>query len=160
MEIGVRVFLIGTIATMLMDAWLFVLKRLGVPTMNFALLGRWVGHLPRGRLIHHPIAKAAPISGELWIGWVTHYATGIAFAALLVGLCGTKWMTSPSLAPAVLVGVATVAVPLLILQPALGAGIAGSKTPTPLLNCVKSVANHTIYGIGLYCGGVAMAAFS
>ena len=59
------VVLIGIGATAIMDCWLFVLKRLGAPTLNFALLGRWVGHLARGRLAHASIARAEPVAGDL-----------------------------------------------------------------------------------------------
>jgi hypothetical protein len=47
--------------------------------------------------------------------------------------------------------------PLLILQPALGAGIASSKTPTPVLNSIKSLVTHTVYGFGLYLAALATA---
>ena len=43
---------IGAGATVVMDMWLLLLKRLNVPGLNFALLGRWVGHMLRGRLAH------------------------------------------------------------------------------------------------------------
>jgi hypothetical protein len=85
-EVALRVVLVGAGATIVMDAWLLLLQRCGVPTQSFALLGRWIGHLRRGQWRHDSIAKAAPISGELWIGWCAHYAIGVAFAALLVAL--------------------------------------------------------------------------
>ena len=47
-ELVARIVLIGAGATALMDLWLAALKQLKVPTMNFALLGRWVGHLFHG----------------------------------------------------------------------------------------------------------------
>lgn len=47
-----QVVLIGAGATAFMDAWLLLLKRLGVPTNNFALVGRWIGHLAQGRFAH------------------------------------------------------------------------------------------------------------
>ena len=37
------VVFIGIGATLVMDVWLLALKRAGVPTLNFAMLGRWVG---------------------------------------------------------------------------------------------------------------------
>jgi hypothetical protein len=52
----------------------------------------------------------------------------------------------------------TVAAPLLILQPALGAGIASRKTPTPVFNSVKSLVSHTVFGIGLYLAALVSAA--
>jgi len=89
------------------------------------------------------------------IGWCAHYATGIAFAALLLSTFGLKWARSPSLLPALFIGVVTVLAPLLILQPALGAGIASSKTPTPVFNSLKSLVTHTVYGFGLYLAALA-----
>jgi hypothetical protein len=56
---------------------------------------------------------------------------------------------SPALEP--------VSAALLILQPAMGAGIASAKTQTPLLNCLTSLANHVAYGVGLYLAAPASA---
>ena len=152
--------LIGIGATAVMDAWLLLLKHLGVPTLNFAFIGRWVGHLFRGQFAHAAIAKAVPIRGELAWGWLTHYAVGVAFATVLVGLQGADWVRSPTLLPALAVGVCTVAAPLLVMQPAMGSGFAASRTPTPLKNCLRSLANHTVFGFGLYMSALAIALIS
>lgn len=152
--------LIGIGATAVMDAWLLLLKHLGVPTLNFAFIGRWVGHLFRGQFAHAAIAKAVPIRGELAWGWLTHYAVGVAFATVLVGLQGVDWVRSPTLLPALAVGVCTVAAPLLVMQPAMGSGFAASRTPTPLKNCLRSLANHTVFGFGLYLSALAIALIS
>lgn len=153
-----RITLIGIGATAVMDLWLMALRRMGVPTLNFAFIGRWVGHLFRGRWAHAAISKAEPIPGELAWGWFTHYAVGVAFATLLVLLQGAVWAMHPTPLPAVAVGMFTVLVPLLIVQPAMGAGLASSKTPTPLKNCLRSLANHTVFGVGLYLSAVLVAA--
>lgn len=150
MELIVRSMLIGAGATLVMDGWAALLRRFGIPSLDFAMLGRWVGHLPRGRLVHESIARAAPVRGELALGWATHYAIGVSFAGLLLSIAGVEWARSPTLPPALLVGVVTVAAPLLVLQPALGAGIASRKTPAPLFNSVKSLATHVVFGLGLY----------
>ena len=60
--------LVGVLATAVMDAWLWLLQRLGVPTAGFAMVGRWVGHMARGRLMHAAIARAAPVRFELALG--------------------------------------------------------------------------------------------
>jgi hypothetical protein len=145
-----RIALIGIGATAIMDSWLLILKRLNVPTLNFALIGRWVGHWRNGRWTHDAIAKAPPVKGELALGWIVHYATGIGFAGLLVAFNGMAWTRSPALLPALAVGVGTVAAPWLVMQPAMGAGFASSRTPTPLKNCLRSLVNHTVFGVGLY----------
>lgn len=152
-----RTVLIGIGATVFMDAWLSLLKRIGVPTLNFAMIGRWVGHLRRGTFAHGAIAKSQPIPGELALGWLTHYATGIAFAGVLVASQGADWVQSPSLLPALVVGMLTVAAPLFVMQPAMGAGFAASRTSTPMKNCFRSLANHTVFGLGLYLSAVAVA---
>lgn len=41
-----------------------------------ALLGRLVGHLPRGSIRHHDITTATEVKGEAMLGAVTHYAIG------------------------------------------------------------------------------------
>lgn len=148
---------IGVGATAAMDLWLLLLKRLHVPTLDFALLGRWVGHLWRGRWAHDAIARSAPIPGEIALGWLFHYATGIAFAGVLVGLWGMDWARQPRVLPALSVGLATLAAPLFVMQPAMGAGIAASRTAAPLRNLARSVANHTVFGAGLYLAAAAIA---
>jgi hypothetical protein len=139
-----------------MDVWLLFLKSRKVPTLDFALLGRWIGHALRGRWMHEAIARAAPVRRERALGWATHYAVGIAFAGVLVGVYGASWTRSPSLVPALLVGLATVLAPLFVMQPAMGAGIAASRTPTPVRNCLRSVANHAVFGAGLYLSAIAL----
>lgn len=156
-EFIVRSIVIGAGATAIMDLWAAVLRRFGVPSLNFAFLGRWIGHLPRGRWLHESIAKTAPIKGELLIGWCTHYSIGVTFAALLLSVFGVQWGRAPTLLPAILTGILTVAAPLFVLQPALGAGIASWKTPAPVFNTGKSLLTHTIFGIGLFLAARATA---
>jgi len=157
-EVATRAFLIGVLATMVMDVWALLLRRFGVPSLNFAFLGRWLGHLPQGQWRHESIAKATPARGEPLLGWCAHYSIGITFAALLLSTYGLSWARAPSLLPALLIGLVTVVAPLSVLQPALGAGIASSKTRTPMLNCIKSLVTHSVYGFGLFPAALATAA--
>jgi len=156
----VLVAFIGIGATAVMDLWLAFLRGLGVKTQSFAFIGRWVGHLLRGRLAHAAIAKAEPVDGELALGWLTHYAVGIAFAALLIGLRGIDWAYRPTLQPAIAVGLCTVVIPLFVMQPAMGAGFAASRTAAPLQNCIRSVANHAVFGLGLYLSALLIASIA
>jgi hypothetical protein len=158
-EFVVRTVLIGVGATLTIDAWAFVLRKLGVPSLKFAFLGRWIGHLPEGRWIQRSIAKVEPVRGELLVGWCAHYFIGVTFAGLLLSLFGLSWARSPSLLPALFVGVSTVLAPLLLLQPALGAGIASSRTSRPVFNSLKSVMTHVVFGLGLYLSAIATASF-
>jgi hypothetical protein len=155
LEFVLRATLIGVGATIVMDGWAFLLRRFGVPSLNLALLGRWIGHLRQGQWTHADIAAASPVRGEMLIGWCVHYSIGIAFAALLLSIFGLNWAREPSLYPALFIGIVTVVAPLLVMQPALGAGIASSKTARPLFNSMKSVVTHAVYGVGLYLAALA-----
>lgn len=150
---------IGVGATAVMDVWLQLLKARGIPSLNFSLLGRWVGHMAHGRWSHDGIAKAAPVRGELALGWLVHYLTGIVFALALSALAGPAWLHAPTLLPALVFGITTVLLPFFVMQPAMGAGVASSRTPAPAANRARSLANHTVFGLGLYVAARALAAF-
>lgn len=156
-EFVLRSALIGAGATATMDVWATILRRFGVPSLNFAFLGRWLGHLPEGRWFHAKIADVAPVRGELALGWVAHYAIGITFAALLLAVFGLSWARSPNLWPALFIGVVTVVAPLFLLQPALGLGVASLKTPRPAFNSLKSLMTHVVFGLGLFLAARASA---
>jgi hypothetical protein len=151
LEFAIRTGLIGIGATAAMDLWAIFLKRFfGVLSLDNKILGRWIGHLPSGRFIHDSIAQASPIWGELVIGWCAHYLIGITFAALLLSIWGLEWARSPSLFPALFIGIATIVAPFFILQPGMGAGIAATKTPKPNIARLKSLGAHSAYAFGLY----------
>jgi hypothetical protein len=149
---------IGVGATAFMDIWWLVQKRVfGVPVLDYAMVGRWLGHLARGRLRHEAIARAVPVPGERLLGWTAHYAIGVAFAGVLLGAAGAGWAHAPSPVPALVVGLASVAAPFLVLQPALGAGLAASRTPRPGVARRRSLITHLVFGLGLYLAAEAGA---
>ena len=157
-EVLVWGVLIGVGGAALMDAWaLFVRRAFNVRGLDYAMLGRWIGHLPRGRFFHEQIAAAGPVRGERPLGWVAHYSIGVAFAFLVFAIWGLDWARSPMLLPALAVGWVTIAAPWLVMQPAMGAGLAGSKTPDPVAARLRNLATHTVYGIGLYASASALA---
>ena len=164
METGVEfimhVVLIGSGATFVTDVWAIFLNRgFKIPLPNWGMVGRWFGHFPQGRFKHENIAVATPVRGERTIGWVAHYAIGITFAALLLSITGISWASDPSLLPALMLGVATVVAPFFILQPGLGFGIAAAKMPNPAIMRLRSLASHTVFGIGLYLSAVFLSFF-
>ena len=146
----VQVILIGVGATIFMDIWGLIQKAMGVATLNYAMVGRWAGHLLRGQIAHSNIGKAEPIAGESALGWFIHYAVGIVFAFLLLAVYGTAWLQDPRWLPAVMVGTVTVVMPFFVMQPAMGAGVAASRTPTPWINRLRSLLTHAIFGLGMY----------
>ncbi|WP_286911990.1 MULTISPECIES: DUF2938 domain-containing protein [unclassified Pseudomonas] len=148
---------IGMGATVLMDLWGLLLRRLGVATLNFAMVGRWAGHALKGRMWHQAIAKAEPVRHELAWGWVIHYAIGVLFAMLLIAMAGESWLQAPTLGPALVVGMGTVVAPLCFMQPVMGAGFFASRTPAPARNCLKSLVTHLVFGVGLFLSAAMIA---
>jgi Protein of unknown function (DUF2938) len=152
------VILTGMGATLAMDLGALLRRRLsGSPFPNYAFVGRWIAHLLRGQLRHESIAASPAVRGERTIGWVAHYAIGVVFASLLLAVWGAPWFEHPTPAPALLTGVATILAPFLILQPALGAGIAASRTPRPGAARLQSLINHMTFGFGLYAAALLVA---
>lgn len=149
---------IGIGATLLMDGWAVLRKHLlGVPSLDYALVGRWIGHMPLGRFRHAAIGKATAIRGERLTGWLVHYLTGIAFALAFVLLSGPDWLCRPTLAAALLFGGVTVLMPFLLMQPAFGLGIAAARTANPLKARLHSLMTHGVFGLGLYLGAATLA---
>ena len=152
--------ILGIGATAVMDVWGLVRKALlGIAPPNYALVGRWIAHMTRGRFHHESVAASASVRGELIIGWTAHYLIGIAFAALLIGIWGSAWIQQPTLGPALMVGVVTVAAPFLLMQPGMGAGIAAAKTPRPGAARIQSLITHAVFGLGLYVTGLVIQLF-
>ncbi|MER8787169.1 DUF2938 domain-containing protein [Mesorhizobium sp. M0983] len=158
LEFVVRAAVIGIGATALMDLWGWFLKRmLAIPSLDYAWVGRWIGHFPRGRFAHANIAQAARVRGETAIGWSAHYATGIVFAAALIGVWSLDWARHPTVLPALLVGVCTIVAPFFVMQPAFGIGIAASKVPNPRTARLRSLMTHLSFGVGLYIAALLSA---
>lgn len=149
--------LIGVGATVLLDLASLVRSQFGTPFPDYGLVGRWFAHMSRGRFRHDAIAKAAPVPAERWIGWLAHYAIGIAFAGVLLAIWGPDWARNPSPGPALIVGVGSVAAPFLLMQPGMGAGIAARRAPRPWAVRWRSLATHTLFGVGLYLAALLSA---
>ena len=135
--------LIGVGATAVTDLWAIARKRLlGVPPPNYGLVGRWLAHMPRGRFRHDSIAAAAPVRGER-LDRVDrplpdrHRVRGRSCPAS----GALAWIQHPTIGPALIVGIGTVAAPFLVMQPGMGAGIAASRTPRPAAARLQSLAH-------------------
>lgn len=149
---------LGIAGSAFIDVWSLVLRtRFHVATLDYAMLGRWIGHFPRGRFVHTRISAAPAVRGERPLGWVAHYAIGVLFAGVLLVLWGSEWADSPSIVPPLVVGIGSVLAPWLVMQPAFGAGIAGAKAARPWAGRVRNLGTHTVYGLGLYFSALAIS---
>lgn len=151
-------FAIGIGATLFMDLWNLFLKRaFSIPSLNYCLLGRWLRHMRGGTFRHESITAAPRQPFECAVGWIAHYSIGVVFALVFVALASDDWLARPTLPIALLYGIATVVFPFFILQPSLGFGVAGSRTPKPVQARLKSLVTHTVFGIGLYASALVVS---
>lgn len=145
---------LGLGATLTFDLWALFLKHaFGVSPSNMCLVGRWLRYMQEGIFKHPNIAAVPRKSAECTLGWIAHYAIGIAFAITFVAVVGDSWFQHPTLTPALLFGVITVAAPFFIMQPLFGLGVAASRSANPALARFRSLMNHVVFGMGLYLFG-------
>ncbi len=150
--------LLGAGSTLFMDLYALLVKKiLNIPSLDYRLLGRWIGNFKNAKFSHHTILQTAPVPHEKLIGWTAHYGIGIAFAFLLLLIWGEEWLHHPTFLPAIIIGLGTTLAPFFMMQPAFGFGIAASKTPNPKVSRLRSLQAHFIYGIGLYVAGLLLS---
>jgi uncharacterized membrane protein YagU involved in acid resistance len=141
----------GLGATLTFDLWgLFLKRAFKIPSSNICLVGRWLRTMPEGTFMHANIGSSPQKSAECTVGWIAHYMIGIMFAIAFVAFAGNNWLRHPALIPAIVFGVVTVLAPFFIMQPLFGLGFAASKTPNPMQARLRSLMNHTAFGVGLY----------
>lgn len=147
----ISAILMGLGATLTFDLWgLFLKRAFQIPPSNICLVGRWLRYMPDGIFKHSNIGSSPKKSAECTVGWVAHYTIGISFAITFVALAGSTWLQHPTPVPAIAFGVVTVLAPFFIMQPLFGLGFAASKTANPGQARLRSLMNHTAFGVGLY----------
>ncbi len=147
----ISAILMGLGATLTFDLWGLLLKQaFKITPSNICLVGRWLRYMPAGTFRHSNIGATPPKSAECAVGWIAHYLIGITFASVFVAVAGPDWLQHPTLMPAIGFGVVTVLAPFFILQPSFGLGFAASKTSNPTQARLRSLMNHTAFGVGLY----------
>ena len=145
------VIFIGLGATLTFDIWALFLKlAFKITPSNICLVGRWLSYMPEGIFKHSNIISSSPKIAECTVGWIAHYIFGITFAIAFVALVGNDWLQHPTLIPSIVYGIATVFAPFFMMQPSFGFGFAASKTPNPTQARIRSLMNHTAFGVGLY----------
>ena len=151
----ITAIVIGIGATLTTDLLALFLKRtFKIAAPNYCLVGRWLRTMPEGTFWHSSIASVSQKSAECTVGWIAHYIIGVMFAIAFIALVGPNWLQHPTLISALLFGIVTVLIPFFIMQPAFGLGLAASKTPNPMQSRIRSLINHTSFGVGLYLFGL------
>ena len=157
-EVLTGAVVVGLGATLVMDLWTVFLKRaFNIALPNYCFVGRWLCHMIDGVFRHPSIAAAAQKPAECAVGWIAHYTIGGLFALALVALATPRWLQSPTLMPALIFGIVTVCMPLFIMHPAFGLGLAASKAPNPVQARLRSLMNHVVFGAGMYVSALVVS---
>lgn len=146
----VKTILVGIGSTFAIDIFTFIVSFFGSTPRGILYLGRWLAYMPKGIFFHKTIIETPSIANELIIGQIAHYSIGIVFTFLLLAMYGEKWLTKPTVFPALIIAFITLIFTIFILQPALGFGIAFSNRPEQGQLIIKSLLIHLVYGFGLY----------
>ncbi|MCB1333560.1 MAG: DUF2938 domain-containing protein [Roseivivax sp.] len=155
LQAGILMGLGGTLA---MDVWALALRAaIGQPLPNWANVGRWSGHLPRGVVFHDDIGLAQSVPGELALGWLVHYGVGVAYGVIFALLAGPSWLAQPSFLPVWLFALVTIAAGWFLLHPGMGLGWALARTANPWRGRVMGLAAHTVFGLGMWAVALALA---
>jgi len=153
MDVLVKILVIGIFATVIMDVWATFSNRvLKFPRTNWAMVGRWLGHIPKGKFFHYSVSDSPEVRYENCLGWAFHYFIGIVYATFYVAMILWGFDGSESLISAWIFGLVTIISPWFILQPALGLGVCAVKAPKPNMVRFQNFAIHSIFGIALYYG--------
>ncbi|MGU3575083.1 DUF2938 family protein [Brucellaceae bacterium C25G] len=147
-----EIIVVGGLATVASDVWQQLQKPFtGIPGANWPVTGRWVLGCGKGKFYAPKIASHPPLKGEAVVGWTFHYAIGIAYAAIYLGILYAVDI-KPNIINGLFFGILTLAAPFLLMKPALGGGLFGLKAPNPGKGLFLSVTAHAAFGMGLYIG--------
>jgi hypothetical protein len=142
-QAALEALVVGIIATLATDLWLWLLQIVGVPPANWALVGRWLAWMPHGVFVHRPIAATPSIRGELAIGWFGNNSLGARFRA------DAHLRT----------GVRDRAPHCTVVRHATRARtrVPRSEDAAPKRNRIINVSGHVAFGVGLYIGAISIS---
>ena len=144
----------GIVATATLDLWQQIYRLVfGTPITDWAMIGRWVGHI--GQFVQPDIGKAPPIANERVLGWIVHYVVGTGYAIVYLLLMRFIIGAPPSFISALVFGAVSVSVTWFFMEPILGGGVMGSKIPQQASAMVHDFTSHVSLGLGLYIGVLA-----
>jgi hypothetical protein len=143
----------GVLATITMDMAMEAASRLDQSAftsdrLSLDMIGRWASDLLRGRWRHADI-RAEPVRrGGLALGLATHYATGITLTEAFL-LLPRGEARPPTFAAGLAFGIATAALPLLVMFPSMGYGPFGLRSGDATRLGRIMLLGHTAFGVGI-----------
>lgn len=150
MKIVYKTILVGMGATLFIDFWKLIASFFEIKSRGILFFGRWLAYALEGQFLHNTIIQTPSANNEAFYGIIAHYGIGVIFAFLLPLIYSNKWLSKPTLLPAITVGLISLLPPIFIIQPLFGFGIAFSKIPDASQYVLKVFIIHLIYAVGLY----------
>ena len=143
----------GVLATVTMDVAMVAAARYGGDAFTSdrigpEMIGRWAAGMLRGRWRHRDITTEPAQPGELALGMLTHYATGIALTQAFLML-PHRGNGRPGFLGATAYGISTAALPLLVMYPSMGYGWFGRRSGEAGRIGRIMLVGHIAFGIGI-----------
>jgi hypothetical protein len=143
----------GVLATITMDAAMLAASKYGGSAftserVDVIAIGRWASGLLRGQWRHDDITCEPAGRGELVLGLLTHYGTGIVLTQAFL-LIPRREDGRPTFLGGTAYGIATAVLPHLVLFPSMGYGWFGLRSgEAERINRIMLL-GHTAFGVGI-----------
>ena len=143
----------GVLATITMDVAMEAASRLGrsgftSDRLGLDVIGRWAPDVLRGRWHHADIRSDPPRRGELGLGLATHYVTGVVLTQAFL-LLPRRENGRPTFPGGIAFGIATAALPLLVMFPSMGYGVFGLRSGDAARLGRIMLLGHAAFGLGI-----------
>ena len=155
MDLVAKGVLIGVVGTIVMDLLNHLFARFGVISrIDMGAIGRMSAGWARGRFRYRHPGELIPVSNEVFLGYITHYAIGVGLAIPFV--FGWVLLVGGPLSPvwALVYGVATTVASVFFVYPSMGLGVFGLRSPDGIKAPLSSFANHLFFGVGMAVGAL------
>jgi hypothetical protein len=151
----------GVLATITMDGIMVAASSLGGSAFiskrtDVDVIGRWAAGLLRGRWRNDDITIEPARRGEVGLGLLTHYSTGIILTQAFL-LLPRRQGGRPSVPGGTAFGIATAALPLLVMFPSMGYGWFGLRSGEAARINRIMLLGHTAFGVGIGLWGPRFA---
>jgi hypothetical protein len=143
----------GVLATITMDVAMVAASSLGGSAFtskrtDLDVIGRWAHGLLRGRWRRDDISSEPARRGEVGLGLLAHYGTGIVLTQAFL-LLPRRGNGRPSFPAGMAFGIATAVLPLLVMFPSMGYGwFALRSGEAARINRIMLL-GHTAFGAGI-----------
>jgi hypothetical protein len=150
MDLVVSALATGVLGTMVMDVLNHLLSRSGmILKIDVGMIGRMSAGWAHGRFRYRHPSEIEPVTHELPLGYLSHYAIGVTLA--LIYLIGWRFLIggAPSAAWALVFGIATTVASHFFVFPSMGLGVCGRLSPDGIKAPLSALVNHLFFGVGM-----------